>query len=296
MNKPRTNLTVRFDATNPGHFFACCGLFELAHRIWSEVNVEAYFDDKGYFHLTPLTPQNGLELLEAVKTCTIEGLSAEERVERKSLEKKRKQGLTKHEEARLKELGTKARSGKLHFGEPFSLLLDWWQTEDERTPKTWAGKQEIHKVASSLQDSLREVNEIEPLFEFACVPRQTAEYRGDSKNKQAKKVVPFCFDARLFVHSLDVGFSLDVQDVERHAYPAVELLALIGLQRFRPLNHEQGFDYWLWMCPLPIAIAAAVACGAVKIEASSRYRFNLLFRDDKRRYKAFRRADLIQER
>lgn len=298
MDETRSNLTIRVDVTNPGQFFACCGLFELAHRLWPDV--EACFDGRGGFHLAPLTPRHGLELLEKLRTCAIEGLSEEERKERDQLEKryrdlqKSRRKLSRDEEARRKELGDKARAGDLLIGEPFWLRLDWWQTEDEVAPKTWAGVQEIHKVARSLQDSLKGVNEIDSLFEFACVPRLTAEYQRESKSREAKKAAPFCFDARLFVHSLDVGFSLDVQGIEMLVYSAVELLALIGLQRFRPLNRDRHFDYWLWLHPLPIAVATAVACGAVQVEGVLRHRFGFRFRDDRRRYKAFGYANLIK--
>ena len=35
--KPLTresSLCIHTDLTNPGHFFACCGLLELANRLW----------------------------------------------------------------------------------------------------------------------------------------------------------------------------------------------------------------------------------------------------------------------
>lgn len=298
MNEAQPNLTIRVDVTNPGHFFACCGLFELAHRVWP--GVEAYFDDNEGFHLTPLTPQDGLSLLEKLRTCTIEGLSEKEREERKQLEKRKrdlkklKQKLSRQEETRRKELGDKARVGSLTIGAPFSLLLDWWQTEDERIPKTWAGRQEVHKVARSMQDSLKSIGELFRLFDFSSVLRPTTEYQNDSGDESNKKVAPFCFDARLFVHSLDVGFSLDVQGIETLVYPAVELLALIGLQRFRPLARKPYFDYWLWARPMPISAATAIACSAVEIETFSHYRFGFRFRDDQRRYKAFGYATLVK--
>jgi CRISPR-associated protein Csb3 len=179
------------------------------------------------------------------------------------------------------------------LGEPFSLLLDWWQTEDETTPKTWAGKQEIHKIARAAQKALSPavINNPEDILDYACVLRSTREYA--KKSDENKKVAPFYFDARSFVHSLDTGFSLDVQELELMAYPAVELLALVGLQRFRPAAQGQDFDYWIWTHPMPALVAAAIVCGAASAEASIRYRFRLRFRDDRGRYKAFEYANLI---
>jgi len=286
---------IKVDITNPGQFFACCGLFELAHRLWP--GVEGYFDTQAGMFIFPCKSQeNGIELLKKLRECPLEGLSDAERQELKSLEtrkqelKKQKKKLDPQEEKRRKALGDKARSGRLTLGEPFSLLLDWWQTEDETTPKTWAGKQEIHKIARAAQEALSPavINNPEDILDYACVLRSTWEYV--KKSDENKKVAPFYFDARSFVHSLDTGFSLDVQELELMAYPAVELLALVGLQRFRPAAQGQDFDYWIWTHPMPALVASAIACGAASAEASIRYRFRLRFRDDRGRYKAFEYA------
>jgi len=287
---------IKVDITNPGQFFACCGLFELAHRLWP--GVEGYFDTQAGMFIFPCKSQeNGIELLKKLRECPLEGLSDAERQELKSLEtrkqelKKQKKKLDPQEEKRRKALGDKARSGRLTLGEPFSLLLDWWQTEDETTPKTWAGKQEIHKIARAAQEALSPAvinNNPEDILDYACVLRSTREYA--KKSDENKKVAPFYFDARSFVHSLDTGFSLDVQELELMAYPAVELLALVGLQRFRPAAQGQDFDYWIWTHPMPALVASAIACGAASAEASIRYRFRLRFRDDRGRYKAFEYA------
>src|SRR5271163_2936355 len=34
MSKPEATIRVNVDPTNPGQFFACCGLLELADRLW----------------------------------------------------------------------------------------------------------------------------------------------------------------------------------------------------------------------------------------------------------------------
>jgi CRISPR-associated protein Csb3 len=34
MTHPEPNITIKVDVTNPGQFFACCGLLELADRLW----------------------------------------------------------------------------------------------------------------------------------------------------------------------------------------------------------------------------------------------------------------------
>jgi len=297
MLESESKFVVKVDITNPGQFFACCGLFELAHRLW--LGVEGYFDTQAHTFIFPCRcRQDGIELLKKLRECPLEGLSDAERQELKSLEarkqtlKKQKEQLAPQEEKRRKALGDKARSGRLILGEPFSLLLDWWQNEDEAIPKTWAGKQEIHKVARAAQEALSAIINPEDILDYACVLRQPPEYA--KKPSESKKVAPFCFDARSFIHSLDTGFSADVQEMELMAYPAVELLALIGLQRFRPAAQGKDFDYWIWTYPMPAPVAAAIVCGAATAEASIQYRFHFRFRDDQRRYKAFGYATLFK--
>lgn len=34
MSDKNANITIPVDLTNPGQFFACCGLLELADRLW----------------------------------------------------------------------------------------------------------------------------------------------------------------------------------------------------------------------------------------------------------------------
>jgi CRISPR-associated protein Csx14 len=46
MNKPEPRIRVTVDPTNPGQFFACCGLLELADRLWP--GAEGWFDDEGF--------------------------------------------------------------------------------------------------------------------------------------------------------------------------------------------------------------------------------------------------------
>jgi len=48
MNHPEPNITVNVDVTNPGQFFACCGLLELADRLWP--GAEGWFghDDRSF--------------------------------------------------------------------------------------------------------------------------------------------------------------------------------------------------------------------------------------------------------
>lgn len=322
MTYPTPSFSVNVDVTNPGQFFACCGLIELAHRMPGWQDVEGYFDpEKSCLSIRAVSDTDITihTVVESLRNCDISGLDDSERQERSVLEdekrlrrnlankspdkltdeerRKREELRAKHSpleelaplnEQRRKELGEKARAGAIVLGPPFSLKLDWWQTsnEDDTTPKTWAGLQELHKIARAAQDALLNIVELRELFNYGCVMRAPQEYcKKDSDDK--KPVEPFYFDARRFAHALDAGFSLDVQNAETIAHPAVELLSLIGLQRFRPaVTSTKGvFEYSTWSAPLSAPVAAAAVCGAVP--AGKRYQFRLQFRDDQKRYKAF---------
>lgn len=289
---------VNVDILNPGQFFACCGLLELAHRLWP--GIEGHFEARGSqaSFIVQAPTSDGLKcLLDHLCRCDISGLTEEEQQERRQLEERKRQNrLSDTEEERRKELGRQAREGKLYLKDPFHLTLDWWQTESEDvSPKTWAGRQEIHKIARAAQkalcEALRNNLNLFNLLDYGCVLRTPSEYAQETRGT-AKPVEPFCFDARRYVHALKVGFSLDLQDAEIVAYPAVELLALIGLQRFRPVPSSErwSLEYTAWFQPLSAVVAAAVVSGAIPLAQSKKYRFRLMFRDDQKRYKAFGRA------
>jgi CRISPR-associated protein Csb3 len=292
MSHVLSSFAVTVDMANPGQVIACCGVFELAHRKWP--GAEGWFDGRQFRVAIPgLYDDNALGcLVKTLAESEISGLSEEEYDERVRLEKEgkelRKKGLKLPEdkEKRRQELGEQARAGVIRIGAPFDLLLDWWQTDDEVAPKT--GRQELHKIARAAQDALSGISDLTTLLDYGCVLRKPREYwTSDSDGKE--KVEPFYFDARRFAHALDTGFSLDTQEMETIANPAVELLCLIGLQRFRPATApaKWGFDYWIWSQPLSAPVAAAVFSGVSPLPGSQGYRFRLRFRDDQKRGKAF---------
>lgn len=299
MNYPQPSFTVYVDVTNPGQVIACCGLLELAHRLWP--GAEGWFNRPQFLVAVPGQPSDNalVSLFRSLTGSEVSGLSEAELKERDALEsqsrelKKKGERLPPNLEKRRRELGERAREGVIWLGKPFHLTLDWWQTSDEEAvPKTWAGRQELHRIARAAQDALAGVSELAKLLDYGCVLREPREYR-KKKSDDRKAVEPFYFDARRFAHSLDVGFSLDVQDAETIAHPAVELLCLIGLQRFRPVatsNEKWSFDYWIWSMPLSAPVAAAVFSGVSSVPGRRTYRFRLRFRDDQKRYKAFSMA------
>ncbi len=293
--------SVNVDVTNPGQFFACCGLLELAHRLWP--GAEAWFDlGKNEFRLVvPSDEATFAELIDRIGRCAIEGLTAEEQTKLDELEKEKRKlrkenrKLSDAEERRRIELGRQAREGRL-FLKDFCLTLDWWQQDG--TPATWAGRQEIGKIARAARDGIAQCMKrgcaLNDILNWQLVLRMRREYQ--SRSGLDKKVEPFYFDARRYVHPLDEGFSLDVQGAETAADPATEFLCLIGLQRFRPRpssSSKWAFEYCTWGHPLAVQQAAAVTACLVKLPGNRRFCFTMQFRDDQKRYKAFGFATLL---
>lgn len=294
MKNPEPSFSVPVDVTNPGQFFACCGLLELAQRLWP--GAEGWFStDTMVFNICAAdTPCSLKEVVERLAGAELEGdLSQEERNELHELEgKKRRHGqerqqLSKEEEERRSTLGKRQREGPVRFGDPVNLRVGWWEEDDEDVPKTFAGRQEVFRMVRAMREAIRNaVAEIHPLA-----------YRCLLKDEKGSKVEPFYFDAQRFAHSLDVGFSLDKQEetIQASAAPLTEMLAFIGLQRFRPQpteGNKRTFEYFTWNQPLGVT-AAAVACGAVPVVGRRGFRFRLQYRDDKKRYKAFGFASQI---
>jgi len=105
------------DLTNPGQFFGCCGVFELAQRLWPRAT--AHFEGSHFVvsggdlkELVTKTAQTQLEVLEPANQT----------------------------------------SSALQLAEPFDLRIDWWKVE--RGLKTWAGRMSVDRIATSLQRDL----------------------------------------------------------------------------------------------------------------------------------------------
>jgi CRISPR-associated protein Csb3 len=129
-----------------------------------------------------------------------------------------------------------------------------------------------------------------------AVGRRSARTR---KRAQHEKREPFYFDARRGANAkaLDIGFMPDAlkPSMPSAAFPAVESLCLVGLQRFRPVTTDtpRVFVYCTWSLPLPPLPAAAAACGLLPGVGGVRYRFENGFRTDQRKHKGFLPATRI---
>jgi CRISPR-associated protein Csb3 len=105
------------DLTNPGHFFGCCGVFELAQRLWP--NATAHFEGACFM----LSDGDLVELVARTAQASIEVLEPANQT-----------------------------SSALRLAEPFDLRIDWWKVT--RGLKTWAGRMSVDRIATSLQQDL----------------------------------------------------------------------------------------------------------------------------------------------
>lgn len=276
--RPEPSIRLRADLTNPGHFYACCGLLELADRLWR--GAEGWFDEgQDAFCVAPLDASTGrdftaAELLKAFLACGISNpdMTEEQRERREVLAKnKRKLSRAEQDEKRaLDALWEQAKDGALALGAPFHLRLDWYL--DARAGgsrfKTWAGQQTVTQLVSDLMGaaSAADFEENPSEWLFARVPCESGSLQ---------------FDASGAGTDLDIGFSLDPLKMgSRDKRVLVHLWSLIGLQRFRPRkpNKENLYVYAAWHEPLVPEVASAAAAGSMRATTTRRFRFRLLYR------------------
>jgi CRISPR-associated endonuclease/helicase Cas3 len=258
--KPKPTINVTLDPTNPGQFFACCGLLELANRLWD--GVEGWFaKDNRSFNISGSGTLE--DLIRAVTTAK----------------------LTLHDTDDI-------YSGRFEIGSPFRpLLLDWWHENggrsDAKDLKIWAGTMESYGIAVAMQKAMRgEQFQSPELFNVGMVV--------PDPNDAKKKKEPYYYDARRGpnAHSRDVGFSPNDLSLTTTAFPAVEFLCLVGLQRCQPAKTEETriYDFFTWTEPLPPALLPAVVSGLLPHVGAHGYRFENWFRTGQRKHKAFRSA------
>jgi CRISPR-associated protein Csb3 len=146
---------------------------------------------------------------------------------------------------------------------------------------------ESFRIARAMQWTMRDKIFAQPdLFDVGCIAYDPDE--------PSKKVEPYYFDARRApnAHSRDVGFAPNDLGMTTTAFPAVELLCLIGLQRGKPLPTDRPriFHYHLWFRPIdPVLLPAAVA-GLLPQQLG--YEFESCFRTGQKKHKAFQSAKL----
>jgi len=262
MTYPKPNITVNVDVTNPGQFFACCGLLELADRLWPEA--EGWFgrDDRSFLIAGGGTLD---ELVDMIVNAELVS-------------------------ARPSDPASSPMTLRANVGSrSIELSIDWWETDQTgaRDLKIWAGSMESVGIAMAMQNAMKAPRFRDPgLFDVGMV----VTVPDDS----GKKKEPYYFDARRTpnAHSRDVGFSPNTLGLTSTAHPAVELLCLIGLQAARPAftGRARVYDYHTWHMPLPSSLLLPASTGFLHLADSRAYRFENWFRTGQKKHKAFRSA------
>jgi hypothetical protein len=241
-----STFNLQVDVANPGQFFACCGVLEVAYRLSRRESraapiapVEGWFEGDR-FHVTyPARTDALTSLIRVAAECA----------------------------AMVVELdGVDRKMAPVHLVEPLDLRLDWWLGAGNSATrfKTWAANatslQMYAKWSKPMKELLAEVDK-----DPSRVLTASALIQGS-----------YGFDSSLGWNALDLGFSLNEHDNLKllPLRPAVELFGAIGLQRCRPLYDQDGdlIEYRTWSVPLTVVAAAPIVNGAVSYPFSTRFR------------------------
>jgi CRISPR-associated protein Csx14 len=270
---PLPDITLDVDLRNPGQFFACCGLLELASRLWpgSEKNgwrdPEGWFDDR-QFHLVTHVQSN-----EPLAKVALKWLTESQEVVRRL--------------PTLIDYDDKVYPIVLKTMSP--LTIDWWLEE------TGSTKSSVFKFWAAHQHPLQIFNELRQALHNVVSTFDDLNYQALLTLK-VPMTTRFGLDPVAAWTPLDVGFAPN-----EHAHlkntltsPATELLGAIGLQCFRPrpdANERRRFLYCAWKEPLSVVAARAVAGGSIT-NGSKTFAFDITLRG---RFKAFSLAQKAKE-
>lgn len=255
MTTTTPSFSVNVDPTNPGQFFACCGLLELADRLWP--GAEGYFGDRT-FHI---------ECRGSM--CSLLSMLVMDPPEE----------MTELDNG----LSVKPLIAPLRFsfdgGATCALTLDAWMTVRRDKGEAvavanppwnfWSGQQTSLSIWRDLRltlaGQLRSLTTEQKENLFTCRVLLSGRYG---------------FDPGAAWNALDVGFSPNEQKLEVASSAAVELLAAVGIQRFRPTmsSDRQSFVYSTWGQPLSPSVAAAAASGSLTVKPCRQFRGQVVSR------------------
>lgn len=244
MNKPEPAIRITVDPTNPGQFFACCGLLELADRLWP--GAEGWFDDGEFCVATQGTLREALTALtrfEAVEVLHVNEVPVKALFAPLDL--------------------TLSKDGSLKMRlDPWMKLVRQKQevvADGNRPWNFWSGQQTSLRIWTPLRKAL--------IDQITRMPSHRGE---DIFSILTPLPGRFGFDPGAAWNALDTGFSPNEQNMDVASSPAVELLAAVGLQRFRPPlgDSRTQFTYCTWGKPLAVSVAAAAMCGTIDIPRS----------------------------
>jgi CRISPR-associated endonuclease/helicase Cas3 len=137
-------VSLALDPANPGHYFACCGLFELASRLYPEAT--AHFEGNRFIIYAPTTLA---DLFDKIATTEIRSVNDSVEIDED----------TEEDDESEAESEKEAAAPPLLVSSPFNIRLDWWITQgksDTSALKVWAGSMKVLRIANAMLVTLHE--------------------------------------------------------------------------------------------------------------------------------------------
>jgi CRISPR-associated protein Csb3 len=285
MSRVESNIRIPVELTNPGQFFACCGLLELAGRL--DGDAQGRFEG-GHFCLDT----SATDVLDKLFKCSVE-------VDRTFHCSDADDG---EGEADEDEDSHRGRVYPMRLPAPFDLRLDWW-TDDEaqrQKLKLWTAGQRVTDLLLGHHKKKKKRKKGHPDETVRIYTPSTREHFARVVAKHPldwmRTVVPidapaaFSFDSRLSRNNaLDLGhFAHGTLAFS----PAVDVLCLVGLQRFRPQMIEvwNRNRYCTWSQNLPVITAPLAVLGMLPSLFDQCFEFPIKARDSQGRFKLFGHA------
>jgi CRISPR-associated protein Csx14 len=219
------DLRVQLDPLNPGQFYACCGLLELAALAHGPV-VSRFEPEPGrprvsWFCLHDVPSDFLGEALEQLRGAA-SSVSFDDDFEA---------GIS---------------PTTLIFGN-HALELDWWLDKFRERPvplKCWAGQVTTRKLFEELLGLLDGETSGSAVFQRSRL----------TKSK-------FGVDPRAAWNARDCGYSPNEHGTDSSTFVAVEVFAAIGLQTFWPVVQRRNRTalYHLWTAGLPVCVARSAS-------------------------------------
>ena len=275
MSLAMASISVPVDLTNPGQFFACCGYFELASRI--DPDALAWFRENRFE-----VSGNTSKVLDQFFACNVLVDASTNRVDEvKQFD---------YEEP-IERNNERARAAPMRLLEPFNMTLDWWNLEEQRL-KTWTAGQRVTDILLGFTKSRKSgrsssSDRVPSMRDHFAIAVQKWPQDWLRAAMPIKAPYPFSYDSRLSRNNaLDLGHT---SGGVLQFSPAVDVLTLIGLQRFRPLTVEDWWrnQYCTWREPISINTAAVVVLGLIPRLIDSCFEFPIKRRDSQGRFKLF---------
>jgi CRISPR-associated protein Csx14 len=259
------NIVISVDLTNPGQFFACCGLLQLADRFWPRAEVAGWFQlhrfDRATFRVSATSSFTSQILVAALLGCRRMAVDPAQPIHGSD----------------GKPVKDVKKIRPVLIGPPVNLRLSWWLDE-------LAGIQTAFKTWSANTTAIG-------LFDDTATVVDPAHAADDTLFVNPVGMTGrYGFDPRSSWDTLNTGYSPNDQGEEVDSYPATELLAAIGLETFPPVPAGDHYCFTPWENPLPTIAARAAASNVINPSNTQPYKFSVLSRG---KFKSFSKADAV---